>query len=216
MLYHFGEKLKRSNNGLGHDCAGFTLLEMLTSLSIIIMITVIFIVNFHSTNKRTDLVMTAQKLVADIHLAQNNTLGLVKYGDTVPAGGWGINFDKSKPGQYIVFADLDQPASNEPGQIWSASSGYMKYDAAIEGVISQGARVVTLPPEITISSITTGTNNPAESTLANVTFLPPDPKTNIFNGTGTSTVVTITLKEADDRSIKTIRVNFLGLVEVID
>ncbi len=216
MVYQSGEKLKQNKKDQARAKAGFTLLEMITSLSLIVIITSIFIANFRSTNKRTDLTMTAQKLVADIHAAQNNTLGLVKYGDEVPAGGWGVNFNMATPNQYVVFADLDRPPSNEPGQIWPADAGYMRYDSSTEGLVNQGARVVTLPSGLSISSVTTGVANTVEIDQVNVTFLPPDPKTNIFNGTATSTVMTVTLKEARDGSIKTVKVNFLGLVEVIN
>jgi|GEM_PF-287790 len=216
MAYLSGEKLKRNKKNLSLNRAGFTLLEMITSMALIVIITTVFIANYRSNNKRTDLIMTAQKLVADIHAAQNNTLGLVKYGDEVPAGGWGVNFNKANSNQYVVFADLDRPPSNEPGQIWPADAGYMKYNASTEGLVSQGARVVNLPEGISIHSMTTGTGNVTQLSEVNVSFLPPDPKTNIFNGTATSTVMTVSLKEARDGSIKTIKVNFLGLVEVIN
>jgi hypothetical protein len=189
---------------------------MITSISLIVIITAIFIANYRSSNKRTDLIMTAQELVSDIHTAQNNTLGLIKYGLEVPAGGWGINFDSDNPRQYILFADLDRPASNEVDQTWEADPGFMSYDEDLgEGDIEKGARIIDLPPGIIIDSIIIGSGN-ATSTLANVTFLPPDPKTYIFNGLATSTELRITLKEERENAVKTVRVNFLGLVEVID
>ncbi len=201
---------------------GFTLLEMITSISIIVMITAIFIANYHSNNKRTDLIMTAQRLVSDLHAAQNNTLGLVKYGNDVPAGGWGVNFTMETPDQYILFADLDKPASNNSYEQIAAEAGYMRYDAEArgekdgEGIESQGARIVKLPKGITIDSINTGTSNVSGYQMANVTFLPPDPRTNIFNGTATSNQVTIKLKDERENSIKTVEVNYLGLIEVTD
>ena len=74
---------------------GFSLAELIVSLGIIMMMMIVFMANYKNSNKRTDLVMTAQTMVADIHLAQNNALGLVKYNGTVPGGGWGISFDKT-------------------------------------------------------------------------------------------------------------------------
>ena len=53
-------------------------------------------------------------------------------------------------------------------------------------------------------------------TSAQITFLPPDPITRLSGQTGTSTVSDIRLKEKINNSTKTVRVNFLGLVEVID
>lgn len=197
----------------------FTLIEMLTSIGIIVMITTIFFANYKAGNKRIDITMTAQKLVADLHAAQNNTLGLVKYGNEnsseFPSGGWGINFDiNSENGKkkYTVFADLDSPAYTEKGQESSADYNYMRFNVN-EGETSLGARVVDLPNGIIIDSLKTsyGLTN-----LANVTFLPPDPKTNIFDGSNNSSYLEISLKDLSSGTKKTVRVNFLGLVEVID
>ena len=214
MTCPFGAKLKPNKKYPG-DRAAFTLLEMTTSIFLVVMITATFIANYKSSNKRTDLVMTAQKLVADIHAAQNNTLGLVKYGTEVPAGGWGVYFNIDDPNKYIMFADLDRPASNEPGQTWPADPGFMTYDSATEGDVNKGARVVDLPKGIQITSLEVlGTIS--DYPTAFVTFLPPDPKTNIYNGIATSTALKITLRQGSDQKIKTVRVNFLGLVEVVD
>ncbi|MFA5154965.1 MAG: prepilin-type N-terminal cleavage/methylation domain-containing protein [Patescibacteria group bacterium] len=192
---------------------GFTLIEMIVSISIIVIITVLFIVNYHSTDKRTDLAMAAQNLVADLHLAQNNTLGLVKYnGDIggVPPGGWGISLDTAST-SYVMFADLDQPAS--PGH---PSPGYLKYDQSSEGNVRYGARVTPLPPQIEIAELRTGTG--VLNNRVNVSFLPPDPQTNIYrvDAASTSTVLEIKLQEKQNNTTKTVRVNFLGLIEVID
>lgn len=194
---------------------GFTLIEMLTSIGIIIMISTIFLANYKTSNKRSDLVMTAQKVVADIHAAQNNALGLVNYGDTFPAGGWGINFNLDRSygrSQYILFADLNSPGYQEAGEETSPDYGYMRYDEG-EGSPSLGARTITLPANIVIDSLTTDNGS---TNLANVTFLPPDPKTNIFDGTNMGKYLLVVLKDTTDGTTKTIRVNFLGLAEVID
>jgi len=207
MIYPSGGKLK-------HNKAGFTLLELVTSMSLIVIITTIFIANYRSSNRRTDLVMTAQKLVADIHMAQNNALGLVKYGGEVPEGGWGIHFDKFEPNHYILFADLNKPESNDPWDIYAADPSYMYYDAG-EGEVGLGARIIDLPTGVEITSLEI-TSTDAQSNIVNVTFLPPDPKTNIFNEIATSTFLKIGLRDAREGTVKTVRVNFLGLVEVID
>lgn len=202
----------RASKKISPTLAGFTLIEMVVSLSVVMVVTVMFIANFHTANKRTDLIMTAQNLAADLHLAQNHTLGLVKYyyssSGTVPAGGWGINFDATN-NEYTLFADLDA-ASTVPG------SGYMEYDPVLEGNVNYGARVTQLPPGIEISELKT--DAALLNSRVNVTFLPPDPRTNIYrvSAIATSTTLDIKLKETQNNTTKTIRVNFLGLIEVID
>jgi type II secretory pathway pseudopilin PulG len=184
---------------------GYTLIELLVSMGIIIILTLVFTINYNFANSRTDLTLVAQKLVSDLHAAQNDALGLSKYNGAVPAGGWGLSLSTAKT-TYTLFADLNAPGN----------SGYLQYDPPTEGVISYGARVITLPPGVVISNLQT---DQASSTAAvNVTFLPPDPQTNIYDvgSTATSSTLLITLKEAQDNTIKTVRVNFLGLAEVIN
>ena len=186
----------------------FSLIEMVVSLGVIMFVSVIFISNYRVTNRRTDLIMTAQSLVSDLHAVQNNALGLAKYGSIVPAGGWGISFDKGAGG-YTIFADL-----NEPG-----SEGYMKMDKATEVERNFGAREVFFNGEIKIAEmkIFSGTNEYLSDKL-NISFLPPDPSTNIFNvnTNASGTAATIELKELGSESSKIIRVNFLGLIEVLE
>ncbi len=204
MLNKIQNKIFLSNREL----PGMTLIELIISMSIIVFITAIFVTNYNSTNKRTDLIMASQSIVSDIHQAQNNSLGLKKYGDVVPAGGWGINFDLQKRTQYVVFADLQAPNT----------TGYMVYDTD-ESDTNLGGRVVSLPPQTELLALRVlangGTLYPVYN--ANVTFLPPDPRTNIYyNNTTTSSAIEIDIKELKNNSIKTIKVNFLGLAEVAE
>lgn len=196
-----------------NDLPGLTLIELLVSISIIALVSSAFILNYRSSNHRSDLVMAAQMVVADIHQAQNNALGLLNYGEQSPAGGWGVHFDLSKPDQYYIFADLEGPG--EPGhRIFTETS---------EGVESLGARKVILPRDIEliqIKSSLSGNNNNS----ANIIFIPPDPKVAIKLGNvpvEEQTVIRelyVYLKEKpnnDEDSFKIIKINTLGLVEVI-
>lgn len=188
---------------------GFSLIELMVSIGIIALMTVIFMSNYKTANKRTDLTMTAQKIVADLHAAQNNSLGLVKYNGVVPPGGWGVNFDQGT-GRYVIFADL-----NGLGKL-----GYMSYDPYTEGKINYGARVTDISSGVAILSLKMAGNMATTSVSnINVTFLPPDPQTNIYSDSlnASSTILEIKLQEKGNPvNVKTIRVNFLGLAEVID
>lgn len=196
--------------------SAFTIAEMLTSIFIIVMITGIFMANYRANNRRTDLIMSAQKIVADIRGAQNNTLGLVKYGEEFPSGGWAVNFDTTSDetrSRYIVFADLDSPFSNEPGREAPADFNFGRLNPE-EMQVSYGAKVVDLPRGIVVESIQTSDVN--STSWVNINFLPPDPATHIFDGSYKSSWTKIKLRDTTDDTTKTISVNFLGLVEVID
>lgn len=192
------------NKNSKYNYSGLTLIEMIVSLAVVMFVATIFIFNYRDNNKRTDLIMASQVMVSDIHRAQNNSLGLLQYGEEVPAGGWGVYFDLYTPDRYIVFPDLQGPGE----------TGHREYNPNIEGDINKGARVIELAPEIRISSIFLGINN--SQTKAAVTFLPPDPRTNIFSGGATSSDLYIDIKDLRSGTVKTMLVNFLGLAEIIN
>lgn len=172
---------------------GFTLIEFVVSLSIVALMSGIFLTNYHATNKRSELNVTVQKLVSDMRLAQNYSLGSKEYGSDVPVGGWGLYFNRiSSPESYIIFADSD---------------GNMEYNSG-ESDVEKGGRIISLPTEISIKDIDIGhTTN-----FVNLTFLPPDPATNIWHGHNHS-LMRITLEESGGLT-KVVEVNFFGLIEV--
>jgi prepilin-type N-terminal cleavage/methylation domain-containing protein len=178
---------------------GFTVIELVVSVAIISMVTAIFLVNYRSVNRRSDLTMISQKLVTDIRIAQNYSLGLARYGlsgtSNIPSGGWGVYFDLQNYGnnKYIIFAD-----DNANGV----------YDIG-EANVNYGAATMDLPDNIIIQSLSVGYR-------ANVTFLPPDPVTTIKSEVSDHPQLDITIKDLRSNNIKTIRINYLGLVEVID
>lgn len=182
--------------------AAFTLIEMVVSVAMIALIASLFIANYHSSIRQTDLTMTAQKMVADLHAAQNNTLGLIEYNNLVPPGGWGLHFDSTQD-TYVMYAELDAPGD----------LGYMDYDSATEGVIGYGARTMSFSSDIRIIDLY---GDIVDAQKADVTFLPPDPQTNILVGDASSTALSIVLKSLNNNTCRTVQVNFLGLVEVLE
>ena len=183
---------------------GLTLIEMVVSLAVVMFIATIFIFNYRDNNKRTDLIMASQVMVSDIHRAQNNSLGLLQYGDEVPKGGWGVYFNLDTSDRYIIFPDMQGVGD----------SGYQAYNPQTEGDINLGARVVELAPEIVIDNIFLGTDNSRNEVA--ITFLPPDPRVSINSGGTTSTDLYIDLKDLRSGTVKRMLVNFLGLAEIIN
>ena len=194
-----------------HDLRALTLIEMIVSLAVVMFVATIFIFNYQDNNKRTDLIMAAQVLVSDVHRTQNNALGLMPYGDKVPPGGWGLYFDVDSPSEYIMFPDMQAPGE----------SGYHAYNANIESDVAKGARVINLPRGIKISEIRFKKSKIGVSkTKASLSFLPPDPRINIYSNsagdTSSSTELYVELEDLKNGGLKTIFINFLGLAEVID
>lgn len=192
--------------------SGLTLIELIVSISIISLVTTIFVVNYQVSTKRTDLIMTAQVVVADIHRAQNNALGLVKYGSEVPAGGWGVHFNMSDRTKYYIFADLQAPGD----------LGNLVFDINTEGDINQGARIIELPSNLEIAALKRNQAEGLDLDFMNIVFLPPDPRTHIYynlSEPATSTDMFIFLKDVNDDNpdnYKIVQANILGLVEVLE
>ena len=170
------------------------MLEILVSIFIIASISGIFMANYHSANKRSELINAAQKLASDIRLAQNYSLGSREFNNEAPAGGWGAYFNKATPGYYILFADINAPSGNQ------------SYDAGEE------FQQIPFPSGVSIDDIT-DTNTGALNKVA-IAFLPPDPITYI--AASANNKAQITLRDANTGGTKTVEVNFLGLVEVIN
>ena len=177
---------KRENKILSAN-SGFTLIELLASISIIVVISGIFIINFHGADKRSELGVAKQRLASSIRMAQNNSLGSKTYdGINTPKGGWGVHFDLANPTQYIIFADKNAPNGNQT------------YDAG------EAIEIKNLPAGVTIDSL-----SPAN--VVDIVFFPPDPITYV-NGLDNATA-TIGLKESLNNSTALVTVNFFGLID---
>jgi len=169
------------------NLAGFTLIELLVSIFIIATMSSLFMVNYHNTNKRSELGVVKQKLASDIRMAQNYSLGSKTYdGANTPAGGWGVHFNLSDPTHYIIFADKNSPNGNQV------------YD------IGEAVETKILPSGVIINSL-----SPANT--VDIIFFPPDPVTYI-NGLD-NTNAEITLKENINNSTAKVFVNFFGLID---
>lgn len=191
-----------------HDLAALTLVEMVVSLGIVMLVSTIFIYNYQSNNKRTDLIMAAQVLVSDIHRTENNALGLVRYGDDLPPGGWGLYFDKQNPGRYVMYPVMRKPEIQ----------GYSLFDPQAEMDINKGARVIELAQGIEISELRfkSGKGDQAKNEVS-LSFLPPDPRVNIYSTRfASSTELYVELVDLKNGGVKTVFINFLGLAEVIN
>jgi prepilin-type N-terminal cleavage/methylation domain-containing protein len=168
---------------------GTTLIEVLTSVAIIGIISAIFITNYNQAGRRSDLQLATQIVMSDIRLAQTNALGLTEYSGAMPEGGWGMYFSsqESNNQEYSLFADTNNNKEYNYG----------------EDDENLGGRIMSLPTDIVIDSV--GTN-----TELHIVFIPPDPLTYINSNLDPAI---ITLRDLNSNITSTIRVNFAGLIE---
>ena len=171
---------------------GFTLVELLTSIAIIALMSTMLFTNYRRAGVGIDLTSSAQQLASKIRIAQNNSLGTKKFNDLTPLGGWGVHFDSDNlRSGYILFADSNGNYAFDSDEAYSTS---------------------TLPIRVELDTLVTGSST-VES-VVDVVFSPPDPRTYI-NGNYKDSLA-LTLKEDINNTSKEVRVNFLGLIDVVD
>jgi prepilin-type N-terminal cleavage/methylation domain-containing protein len=176
--------------------SGFTLIEVLISLFIIVVMTTVFLANYKGGERSNNLFLAQQQLISDLRTSQNKGLGSTSYNGSFPAGGWGVHLSTASPNNYIIFADVNGNDAYEAG----------------EADPIKGGQTVLLPPGIIINSLLTvdGVSSPAS---LDITSLPPDPVTRIYNGAATSSIGYITLKNTVTSRTSIIMVNALGLIQ---
>ncbi len=165
---------------------GFTLIELVIAIAIFSFITGIMTWNFAQTRQREALKQGAEKLASDIRLVQNMAMTGQLIENSLPIGGYGINFnlDNTNSGYYL-FADREQaslsgvctPARNErfdrkviPSPPACASDGTGD-DLEIPPGLIQFREGVT----ISQIQVIEGQSSPSPEQIVDIGFLPPKP-----------------------------------------
>lgn len=186
--------------------SGFTLMELVVSLSIIGIISGVFLANFHYANQQGKVNMAAQKLASDIRQAQGYALGQKEFEaiSDFPKGGWGVYLSKIPPDDdgYYIFADYGDGSGGDPDH---------EYDNG--ELFNQ----LGLPAGVNISQIRIDGN--PRNTL-HITFIPPDPTVWICRNASQCATendgesAEITLIDSGGNYSKKIYINIFGLVDV--
>lgn len=185
---------------LKKESEGFTVIEMLISAGIVVFLTVIFLANYHSISFRTELNIDAQKVISNINLIRNYSLSSKKYDEKLSSGGWGVYFSSQDSSKYLIFADINNDHIYNDG----------------EAEVVKGGKVVNLSSKVYIDKISVCENGSCVEKDANIIFIPPDPTVYINAASSASSYVDIRLKEKGIPTTKTVRINSLGLSEVIN
>ncbi len=141
---------------------GYTLVELLIVVAIISIMSVMSFAGYGTSQKNVILRQEVQKLVLDLRRAQNMAMNVSQLSSSeIPLGGYGVHFDTSFSGAYIIYADTDNSRT---------------YSGAGEIFITR-----TLSSSVIISGISIGINlgslNPTSP--VDINFVPPDPKVKI-------------------------------------
>lgn len=170
------------------EAKGFTLIEILVVLAIIVIITGIVIFNTSLERQNSALLRSAQKLSLDLRRAQSFALSSKVFKTLGVPCGWGAHFNGIGSDSYIIFADLAVNQNCSDRDFVRAADG------------SEDFETINLESGITVSSLS--------SSLSDIIFTPPDPIVT-FTPAQTSAGVTLINKNFAARAIN---INKTGLV----
>lgn len=185
---------------------GITLVEVVVSIAIIIIFTIILIADFPAILRQFAISRATYKLAQDLRRAQDLGLSGAQVKDAngdlvVGKGGYGIYIDASSGNnkQYILYADTNLPLDYQ-------------YDQGQDSIV-ETIDISREEPGVSISRIDNLTGGNAVS----INFTPPNPTTTIsnLNTQGGETGINIVLvSDADSSITRTVSVNKSGLIEV--
>jgi len=166
---------------------GFTLIEMLVAISIIIILTLITVPIYQGSRKELALQRATGKLAQDLRSAQEMAMAAREITGSVRPR-YGVEFDTGSPDSYVLFADDNNNGTRQPS------------DLVIETIV--------LEKGVTINQLSVG-DPPVSRTKIWITFSPPDPTTEI-RGPAITSIGRIQIIGGD--KTKTIAVNNAGLI----
>jgi prepilin-type N-terminal cleavage/methylation domain-containing protein len=184
------------------DTQGFTLMEMIVSVSIMALMSTIMLVNFHSSGTKGNLNMAAQKLASDIRQVQGYALGLKQPTGTYENGGWGVYIETNNPNNtaYNFFYD-----KNNDGTI--TNPGDTAYPS------------IQLPAGMKFINARMSKDNGnswTDNGTFYISFIPPDPKILICKDAtfGECDYTNAEIIISNSTATSSVMVNKLGLVDV--
>ena len=135
-------------------------MELIVSITIIVILTVVLLANFHAGQSSNEANLAIQKLASDIRRVQGYSLSLKNYAGAKGENGWGVFFnmdtttDPDNIRKFTVFYDIDKDSkrnmdgSEDVEEIFF-SKGVVLSGLRIESAAVQGQRlsVLFVPPE---------------------------------------------------------------------
>ncbi|KPJ56513.1 hypothetical protein AMJ49_04690 [Parcubacteria bacterium DG_74_2] len=170
---------------------GFTLIEILVSVGIIIFLTALFLSNYKSGQEQFALERSSYKLAQDIRKVQEMAMSM-KEENCSPSGivtGFGLYFDKSSSenDKYILFGECTGNKTRQPS------------DNNTEIFLEKGVKISEVK------------KNGGGGNKISIFFIPPDPIFYVDGNTGKNIEVILSNSLGES---KTIKVNTIGMVEI--
>lgn len=167
--------------------AGFTVLENIIIISIIIILSVITIPYYQMAKQQMALKRSASSFVQDVRATIEKAMSVQQYSGCSHPNyryGYGIRLEDSNPGYYKIFADCNGDRTFDSGQDQETSRIYFESGIVIKSLSSNNIDIV---------------------------FEPPDPA--IFISSGEAAIIIIGSLQYPDKE-NTITINKAGLIDI--
>jgi type II secretion system protein H len=208
---------------------GFTLIELMVVMTIISIMTAVVLTNYRGGNQQLALDRSANKLAQDIRRAQGMAMSTAQCpsgtdcaGQVPPRYGIYMGNSAAEKSYYWIFADCVKGGCSTDDGIWGPSEDEkvetQHYETGVEFVGWEAADCFTCScgaPSDCPDCL------PGGQKRTNITFKPPDPKTEIIlKGPEASahradcSEVTITLRVGTSGPTTTVTINNAGLIYV--
>ncbi len=180
---------------------GFTLLELVVVMAIVLLLTVLIFPAFRLGEKNFSLENATAKLSRDLRRAEDMALSAKQFQGIVPRGGYGI-YVNAATNSYILFADCDDstpnPSNPTPDHLYNPGSNNC-------GGFPEIVETINLGNYLLVSSL-------APSSPLHIVFTAPRPLVTL-SGAGNEAIITFALKDNLNRNLK-VKINKLGLIEI--
>ncbi|MCK5416159.1 type II secretion system protein [Candidatus Parcubacteria bacterium] len=192
---------------------GFTLVELLVSVGVIVVITSVFLINYNQYRKSANLNMATQEIVSNIRRVQNYALASKEdVSGNIPDGGWGIYFDITNNNKLIIFADMNDNGTYDGDGDGDGSDGDEDYELII---LPKG--IIVKNNWYPVGASMVANQNCDETSLV---YKPPVPKVIVTGSTNCSATANTTPNFSNVEiqntkgEIKIIKFNNFGLIDV--
>lgn len=176
---------------------GFTLLETLVTVAIIIILTGIVFGTHRTGQQQLILQRATNKVAQDVRRAQGMALAAEKFHGAVPKGGYGVSFTNNTT-SYILFADCNNDQFYNQAFLLCDDCSVTP---CTPNVFSEKLEEIELEKGVTITL--------PLSLLHMVTFTPPDPIITLYP---LYSIPTIQLSIGGQQ--RTIKINETGMIDI--
>lgn len=188
---------------------GFTLAEIIVSVSVMALLTAFFIGYTRQGSVQIKILKNKSEFIAALYRARS--LAIATYQYDPPECGYGIHVfaDENPPRRYVLWRDTAaNGACNDPDETLRANGHYdTNKDSNGDGKNDEDVEFFTLDPGVEFR------NAGDEDALRDILFIPPDPRVVRNGAPGTTGALRVVLGAPDGASKTGITITEYGQVE---